>query len=59
MYEFLSAGMHVHHGCAMPEVQKRALESLGLELQIVVNSKDQTQILWKSSEVLLTAEASL
>lgn len=54
MYGFLSAGMHVHHGCAMPEVQKRALE-----LQIVVNSKDQTQILWKSSEVLLTTEASL
>lgn len=28
----LSAWVHVHHVCAMPKVQKRALDSLELEL---------------------------
>lgn len=35
----LSAHVHVYHVCAMPKVQKRASDSLGLELQTVVSGR--------------------
>ena len=49
----LTAGMYVHHKCLVSaETKKRALDPLGLELQMVVRCPvgvgDPTQVLWKN-----------